>query len=184
MELIFLHGPPAVGKLTVARALVDMIPARLMDNHATIDLARTVFDFGAPGFWDLVYTLRLDMLEAAARSDLPYLITTGCYDHPDGLPVVAQWEEVLHRHAARLRPVYLTCTPEQLAQRVVHPDRATQGKLNTISGLKDYLARNDFLPLPRPDCVTVDTGTLSAQRAAAQIVRTCALHPAELPPHA
>jgi hypothetical protein len=25
---------------------------RLFDNHAAIDVARTVFDFGAPGFWE------------------------------------------------------------------------------------------------------------------------------------
>jgi len=51
MKLLFLHGAPAAGKLTVAKALLRIVPGRLMDNHAAIDLALTVFDFGAPGFW-------------------------------------------------------------------------------------------------------------------------------------
>ena len=50
MKLIFIHGAPASGKLTVAKALLRIVPGRLFDNHAAIDLARTVFDFGAPGF--------------------------------------------------------------------------------------------------------------------------------------
>jgi hypothetical protein len=53
MKLIFIHGAPASRKLTVARALLRAVPGRLFDNHAPIDLARTVFDFGAPGFWSL-----------------------------------------------------------------------------------------------------------------------------------
>jgi tRNA uridine 5-carbamoylmethylation protein Kti12 len=37
MKLLFLHGAPAVGKLTVAKALLRIVPGRLMDNHAAID---------------------------------------------------------------------------------------------------------------------------------------------------
>jgi tRNA uridine 5-carbamoylmethylation protein Kti12 len=56
MKLLFLHGSPAVGKLTVAKALLRIVPARLMDNHAAIDLALTIFEFGAPGFGSLSMT--------------------------------------------------------------------------------------------------------------------------------
>jgi len=34
MNLLFLHGAPATGKLTVAKALLGMVPGRLFDNHA------------------------------------------------------------------------------------------------------------------------------------------------------
>jgi hypothetical protein len=37
MKLVFLHGSPAVGKLTVAKALLRMVSGRLFDNHAAID---------------------------------------------------------------------------------------------------------------------------------------------------
>lgn len=175
MELIFLHGPPAVGKLTVARELMKLIPARLTDNHATIDLGRTVFDFGAPGFWDLVYKLRLNVLDAAARSDLPYLITTACYSHPADLSVVETWEDVLHRHDARLLPINLKCSAEVLMQRVVHPERAISGKIHSVKGLSDYLARNDFIALPRPGCITIDTEKHSPEGAAKEIMKAVAL---------
>ena len=51
MKLLLLHGAPAAGKLTVAKALLGMVPGRLFDNHVAIDLALTIFDFDAPGFW-------------------------------------------------------------------------------------------------------------------------------------
>ena len=82
MKLVFLHGSPAVGKLTVAKALLRLVPARLMDNHANVDLARTVFDFGAPGFWELVHTSRCAALDAAGKHGVQLLITTYYYVEP------------------------------------------------------------------------------------------------------
>jgi AAA+ superfamily predicted ATPase len=58
MKLVFLYGAPGRGKLTTARALRNRVNGRLFDNHAAIDVARMVFDFGAPGFWELVQTVR------------------------------------------------------------------------------------------------------------------------------
>lgn len=82
MNLVFLHGEPASGKLTVARALLQRVPGRLLENHAAIDFARTVFDFGAPGFWELIERLRLVALEAAASNGVPLAVMTCCYSEP------------------------------------------------------------------------------------------------------
>ena len=67
MKPVFIHGAPAAGKLTTARALIGGIGGRLFDNHAAIDLARTVFEFGAPGFWELVQATRILVLESASE---------------------------------------------------------------------------------------------------------------------
>jgi hypothetical protein len=72
MKLVFLHGAPATGKLTVAKALLNVAPGRLLDNHAAIDFARNLFEFGAPGFWDLVHHVRLIGLETAAKHGVPW----------------------------------------------------------------------------------------------------------------
>jgi hypothetical protein len=62
MKLLFIHGAPAAGKLTTARALLNRVDGRLFDNHAAIDVARTVFDVGEPGFWELVQAVRMSVL--------------------------------------------------------------------------------------------------------------------------
>lgn len=171
MDLIFLHGAPAVGKLTVARALEPLVPARLIDNHATIDLARIVFDFGAPGFWTLVAQLRLQVLQAAAASDLTYLVTTGCYIHPDDLPLLTNWEDTLHANGGRLRPVYLRCSQDVLFKRIEQPNRAERRKLTSREGLADLLSRNDYAPVPRADIPVFDTDLLSPEEVAEEIVQ-------------
>ena len=51
MKLIYLHGPPAAGKYTIAKALETKIGARIFHNHLTIDVAKAIFDFGTPAFW-------------------------------------------------------------------------------------------------------------------------------------
>src|SRR6202048_451642 len=86
MKLVFLHGSPATGKLTVAKALLRMAAGRLFDNHAAIDLARTMFEFGAPGFWELVHSVRCSALDAAAAHDVSLVATTFCYAEPDDRP--------------------------------------------------------------------------------------------------
>jgi hypothetical protein len=62
MKLLFLHGAPAAGKLTVAKAVLGLVPGRLFDNHVAVDTALTVFEFGAPGFWELVHNIRCETL--------------------------------------------------------------------------------------------------------------------------
>jgi len=83
MKLLFLHGSPATGKLTVAKALLRMVPGRLMDNHASIDFARQIFDFDAPGFWQQVHNIRYSAMDAAASNGVALLVTTFCYAEPE-----------------------------------------------------------------------------------------------------
>jgi len=98
MKLLFLHGSPATGKLTVAKSLLRMVPGRLFDNHAAIDLARTLFEFGAPGFWELVHQVRSAALDTAAANGVALVVTTFCYVEPDGLPLFETFEQILQRH--------------------------------------------------------------------------------------
>ena len=152
MKLLFLHGAPAAGKLTVAKALLGMVPGRLFDNHAAIDLARTIFDFGAPGFWELVHTVRYAALDAAAEHGVPLVVTTFCYVEPDDRPQFEKFEEIMQRHGGELLPVFLHCSREEAARRVGNPDRVERRKMTSEESLIRYLDTYKFSPVPRPDC--------------------------------
>ena len=79
-------GAPAIGKLTVARALLRIVPGRLVDNHAVIDVAPRVFDFGTPGIWALVQTAHSSVLDGAAVHSVALVVATYCCAKPDNRP--------------------------------------------------------------------------------------------------
>jgi hypothetical protein len=112
MKLVFIHGAPAAGKLTTARALLDRVGGRLFDNHAAIDVARTVFEFGTPEFWELVQATRVLVLESASKRDLPLLVMTFVYVDPADLPTFEQFEAIVQ---TRWRPI-ATCIPGMLCR--------------------------------------------------------------------
>jgi hypothetical protein len=171
MKLIFLHGSPAAGKLTVARALLRMVSGRLFDNHAAIDLARTVFDFGAPGFWELVHRVRTSTIETAAEHGVSLVVTTFCYAEPDDLAQFREFEEILRRHNGELLPVYLYCSREEAGRRVGNPDRVERRKMTSQESLIRDLDKYNFSPVPRSDCLRLDTEIRSADLNAQEIVR-------------
>jgi hypothetical protein len=170
MKLLFLHGSPAVGKLTVAKALLRMVSGRLFDNHAAIDLACTVFDFDAPGFWELVHSVTCSAIDAAAEHGLSLVVTTFCYVEPDHLTLYEQLEKTMLRHDGELLPVFLHCTREEAVRRVRNPDRVERCKLTSQEGLIRDLESYKFLPVPRSDCLKLDTGVRSADLTAQEII--------------
>ena len=171
MKLLFLHGSPAVGKLTVAKALLQLVPGRLMDNHAAIDLALTIFDFGAPGFWELVHDVRRSAMNAAAEHRVPLLVTTFCYAEPEDREQFGQIEAIVQRDGGELLPVFLHCTREEALRRVGNPDRVERRKLTSGEHLIRDLDRYDLTAVPRPDCLRLDTGVNAADVTAQEIVR-------------
>src|SRR5882724_8477767 len=180
MKLLFLHGAPAAGKLTVAKALLQIVPGRLMDNHAAIDLALTVFDFGAPGFWELVHDVRRSAMSAAAERGVPLLVTTFCYAEPDDRVQFGQFEEIVQRHGDELLPVFLHCSREEAMRRVGNPDRVERRKMTSAESLANYLDSYDFTSVPRPDCLTLDTGKAPVEMTAQNIVDHFGLTPASI----
>jgi hypothetical protein len=185
MKLVFLHGEPASGKLTVAQALLRRVDARLFENHAAIDFAKTVFDFGAPGFWELIERLRLVALEAAAANGVALGVMTCCYSEPHDRANFERIEAIVRRHGQAKRgrssngyggevlPVYLSCSEDELARRIGNPDRAARGKVTTMQGLEKFRADYglNMVAVPRASCLRLDTSEMPADAAAAEIVR-------------
>jgi hypothetical protein len=170
MKLLFLHGSPATGKLTVAKALLQTVAGRLFDNHAAIDLARTIFEFGAPGFWELVHSVRCEAFDKAAEHGVALVVTTFCYAEPDDLPQFEKFEEIMQRRGGKLLPVFLHCSREEAARRVSNPDRVERRKLASPASLIKDLDTHKFVAVPRPDCLMLDTEVRPAAATAQEII--------------
>ncbi len=76
MVLIFLIGPPAVGKMAVGIELAKLTGLKLFVNHDSIELFLKFFEWGTPRFKRLNNEFRTRIFEEVASSDLPGLIFT------------------------------------------------------------------------------------------------------------
>lgn len=65
--LVFIVGPPAVGKMAVGHELAQRTGFKLFHNHHTIDLAIRFFPFGSPPFQRLVGEFRRRIFETDFR---------------------------------------------------------------------------------------------------------------------
>lgn len=170
MRLVYIHGAPAVGKLTVAKEVARLVPAKLFDNHASIDLARTVFELGAPGFWSLVESTRILVLEASAKEDVPIVLMTSCYSDPHDRPAFEKYEQVLKQYNAEMCPVFLHCSSAEMRCRVANPDRKARGKISSVPGLERFLGQYNHVPVPHSQCLEVSTEEVPATDTARRIV--------------
>ena len=66
MPLLLILGPPAVGKMTVGRAVAARSSYRLFHNHHSIEMLLDVFDYGTPPFVTLNSEVRRRVIEEAA----------------------------------------------------------------------------------------------------------------------
>lgn len=74
-ELLVVIGPPAVGKMTVGRAVCAQSDFRLFHNHHTIEPLLEIFGFGTPSFTVLNDGFRRQVLDEAARAGVRLVFT-------------------------------------------------------------------------------------------------------------
>lgn len=67
--LIFIIGPPAVGRMAVGHELAQRTGLKLFHNHLSIELVLRFFPFGSPPFDRLVREFRRRIFEEVADSD-------------------------------------------------------------------------------------------------------------------
>lgn len=115
MDLVFIYGPPAAGKLTIGEELARLTGFGLFHNHLSIDFVRPVFEFRTPAFFQLVDKVRLAVFEAAAKEGVS-LIFTYVYVHPSDGPFLDRVFETVEGNGGHVCPVQLTCDPNRAAR--------------------------------------------------------------------
>ena len=169
MKLVFIYGPPAVGKLTVARELGRITSYRVFDNHLSFDCVLPVFDFGTPSFGKLVKTIRLAVLDEAAREDVN-VIFTFVYAYPDDTSYVEDICGAVEPHGGEVCFVQLTCDRAEQDRRVERVERHERAKIRTVEHLRAVHEIDDlFTPVTGRDSLRIDNTTLPAAEVAAQI---------------
>ena len=171
MKLIFLHGLPGVGKLTVARELEKLTGFKVFHNHLTVDLVITLFDFGSPPFVELREKIWHDVFIQAVSANVAGLIFTFALDRSVTTNFIRDTRDVVESAGGEVLFVELTCSNEELEKRIEDPARHRFGKLNSVSHFRELKNVGAFVDPGIPkDRVLIDTTELSPSATASLIV--------------
>jgi 2-phosphoglycerate kinase len=176
MKLIFIYGPPGVGKLTVAQELAKMTGYKLFHNHLTVDLVYAVFDFGTRPFIELREKIWMMVFQRAKEEGVTGVIFTFApegsvpgYFIPDVIKLIEDDQNTIHF-------VELTCHPEELRKRIVNPSRSKFAKGMSSDNVEKYYQRNHLIPAAvHARKFTIDNTALSSQETAIRIATHYAL---------
>jgi hypothetical protein len=184
--LVFIVGPPAVGKMAVGHELAQRTGLKLFHNHHTIDLALRFFAFGTPPFHRLVGEFRRRIFEEVAASDLPGMIFTyvWAFDHATDDAAVEEWASIFASRGGRVWFVELEATQAErlrrnetefrLAEKPFKRD-LDQSRQQLLELDAKYQLNSKGRLAGRPDYLHVDNTHLSPPAVAERIIETFGL---------
>jgi hypothetical protein len=168
MKLIFLHGAPAVGKLTVAGKLAALTNFRLFHNHLAVDLVSSLFPFGSEPFVILREQIWLAAFAEAARSNVSLIFTF----NPERTvrdSFVQETIDAVEGAGGQVVFVELTCAEAELERRIEDASRKEFGKLNSVEQYRSLKEAGAFHFAKLPNGLSLDTTTSPATDTAQSI---------------
>jgi len=177
--LVYIYGPPASGKLTVATRLSELTGFPLFHNHLTVNALRPIFEFGSPPFVEASQRWRRAVFEVAADAGISLIFTNNsAWSQPDPRArfeaAAERARQIMREHGGRTLFVRLATPQADLEARLANESRQAHDKLVDVARLRELLADHDPSPL-HPDDLTIDTGQLSPEEAARAIAAALAV---------
>jgi shikimate kinase len=171
MNLIFIYGAPAVGKLTVAKELASKTGYKLFHNHLTVDLVRSLFDYGTEQAVKLSSKFRLEMFEEAAKANISGVIFTYVYAKGLDDESVQEIIERVEGAGGNVFFVLLKAEKDELLKRVEEESRKEYTKVHTAKELEELLEKYDMAsPVPQKESLIIENTNLSPEASAKEII--------------
>lgn len=170
MKLVFIYGPAAAGKLTVARIVAERTGFALFHNHLIVDAVAAVFPFGSPEFVRLREAFWLETMAAAAREGRSLIFTFAPEPSVDaGFP--ERVRALIEANGGSVKFVALTIAEAEQERRLAAPSREAFGKLKSVELLRELQPgmAASMAAMP-PAHLTIATDATSPAEAAAMIV--------------
>jgi hypothetical protein len=179
--LLFIVGPPAVGKMSVGQAIAERTGLRLLHNHVSIELALRYFDYGTPAFNRLNGEIRRSVIAEVAASDLPGLVFTyvWAFDVPEDQAFVDECAMPFRERGGRVLFVELEASlAERLRRNECVSRLAEKPSKRDLEASRNRLLENDARYQlnsggefgERPDYLRVDNTVLTPGEVAGRVI--------------
>ena len=171
MDVIIIHGPPSVGKFTVAEKLSKITGYKLIHIHSIYDFLESIFSKERYEVsLKILNKIYLDVLEESAKLNFQGVIFTYAHIAQDNFGFLKKLKKVLNKYDSRLRAVQLTCDKEELKKRVVAESRKKFNKTHTIKELEYLFSIKDYeSTFSEIKTITIDNTKLSPSKVAQKI---------------
>jgi len=168
MKLIVIYGPPAVGKLSVAKELSKLTGYKLFHNHLTFDLINSILEVDNKKFWDYHNKLRYDMIKIIVKAKMDFITTFG-YTKKYTKPL-NDIVNLIKKNRGKVYFVQLICNEEELYKRVKHPNRKNYKKIYHVKVLKNDIKKYGYFDsVPYVPNIIIDNTRLSPKKVALKI---------------
>jgi hypothetical protein len=169
VKLIFIWGPAASGKLTVARELAKLTGLPVFHNHLVVDALLERLPFGDPEFVRLREAMWMAGFETAATSGSSLIFTFA--PEPtvvDGFP--DRVIELIEGEGGEVKFVRLTLSVVEQEKRINDDSRREFRKLTSLELLRELRPAFDRCEaeMPAADLV-IDTDDVTPDTAARRI---------------
>lgn len=172
MKLVWLHGPPAAGKLTVAKALQNNHHFKLFHNHLAVDLSMAIYDaFGDKDFHDFTNSIRRQALSKANELGVERMVMTFMTCAQEDEEEIRRYLDFFESEGIEVYPVQLHPRHDVLFSRSVSIERQQSHKISCPKHLSDLLSEWTFLPIEHKNALQIDNSERSPDDVARQIIQ-------------
>ena len=174
MNLIFLYGPPASGKLTIAEKLSEKTGIALFHNHLSRDLVKDLYGKKLKDNYALVDRIRFDVLDYCAKNQTD-LIFTYVYEGSDDDENVRDFIRTIESNGGNVLFVEITADREDLINRVDNDSRKKFKKLVDPVIMRNITEDMSVYSIPFVESLRINTSVLSADESVDVIVNEFSL---------
>jgi len=180
MNLVFLYGPPATGKLTIAKELSRLLDFPVFHNHLTRDLVQGLYPGKVSDHYELVDTLREDVIRYCAQHGTS-IIFTFVYDGTADDSSVARIVRPVQENGGNVCFVELSAPRDVILERVTNESRKHHRKIVDREKLATLLQEKTYTSVPYNSVLKIDTAELAPNESAELIARHFGLSDIHLP---
>lgn len=171
MKLVWLHGPPAAGKLTVAKALEKEHGFKLFHNHLAVDLSLSIYDeFGEKDFHDFTNSIRRQALSKANELGVQRIAMTFMTCAEEDRDEIKRYLDFFESENIQVFPVHLLPRHDVLINRSSSTERQKTHKISCGKHLSELLSQWRFLPIHHINTLEIDNSEKPAKDVARQIM--------------